>query len=249
MLTAAGRRRCRRPSRAPRRCPPPGGSRPRAVRGWRSACPARGRGASPSTTGPASRYGAPSSSAAPATSPSASRLLIRLDETSRRRAATSSTTSVSNSGRARSRSASPARAVAEAEVRAHAHATARPARATSTSSQKSSADLPRELGGERDRHQLVHAEPGHELDLRGRWWSAAAAGRSGRRTRSGCGSNVTTVAPMPVLAGAIDALRDHLPVPAVHPVEGAERERRPSRPADLRERPETSIAQRLDGSG
>ena len=230
MLTAAASAVCRRPSRSPRRRPAPGritsagGSR--FAVGMSSSRPRR----SPSTTGPTTLYGAPSSSAAPRHVA----LRQQVPDPARRDRVAALLDQLHDLGLelrpGRSSGRVAGRAVAEAEVRADAHRP-RAQRAGQHLLAEVLGRLARELGGERNRDQLVHAELGDERRSSDRVVVRSCGGCSGRRTRSGCGSNVTTVGDEPALAGALDGGADHPPVAAGGPRRRCRARRRGRRPS------------------
>ena len=148
---------------------------------------------------------------------------IRLEETDSPPCSTSGTTSVSNSGRPRSSAASPAAPWPKRKFAPDAHVTARPARRRAPRSQKSSADW-RESSGV---NGIATSSSTPSSDTSSIFRSvvvSSCGGCSGRRTRSGCGSNVTTVGPSPRSRARSTAERDHPPVAEVDAVEGAERD-------------------------
>ena len=196
--------------------------------------------ASPGTTSPSSGEGAPSSSAAAATSPAATsspdaaggdRRAVRARPAARPRSRTRrASAAASTSPRAPwpKRKFAPTLDVAGAQ---HADEHLR--------AEVLGCHL-RELLREGDREQLVGSQPGDDRRPSRRWSVSSCGGSSGCRTRSGCGSKVTTHRPQPVLAcRASTAVADHAPVAEMHAVERAERDRAPFPGGrDLRERSE-----------
>ena len=152
--------------------------------------------ASPSTTVPSRMNGAPSSSAASATRPAATELADAARGDRLAGALDEGDDLGLELGLATQEVPRPRGAVPEAEVLPHAHVPR--AEAAGEESRQNAVGLDhRELPRERDHDQLVHAE----LHRSGAAFTPvvvrSSGGSSGLRTRSGWGSNVTTLARVP----------------------------------------------------